>query len=517
MRTRIFQIVQRAQKDDALSRAYDAFVAAVAFLSIVPLMFRPQDMGPHLAAFMSGLELTSVYVLSFDYLLRWMTYDLKCGKPGWRSFVRYPFTPLAIIDLLSILPSLGVLPTNFLFLRALRVTRVFRYSKHLTIVGNVLKAERRTLLSVLAVALMYVFVCALIMFSNEPGTFDNFLDALYWACITLTTVGYGDVYPTTDLGKIVAMTSSFFGMAVIAMPAGVITSGFLQQVRKMQQDREGYFDHTLREAHIPFDATRARLRDGIRAWTKDHPRACTYLVTMAACTLLDIALYALRTAFDLPLWLDTVGTGLAAILLEPSAGLIVGFADNVVLALQIGSAGDLLYYLLSAFAALVVGTLFARSKTISAKRVCLAFVLLVGVGTLLLFALSRIVTGTALTASAQQAYLTAFLAAHAAEPVAQFLAILVDRTVDTVFTLALVLVLRRAIVGSRIDPQHWTGAIDPNAAHDAVVQPTVPTSTRHVPAVEFLLDEVEEIRTNKADCDTAPERTKPSNGNGDRQ
>lgn len=107
MRTRIFQIVQRAQKDDALSRAYDAFVAAVAFLSIVPLMFRPQDMGPHLAAFMSGLELTSVYVLSFDYLLRWMTYDLKCGKPGWRSFVRYPFTPLAIIDLLSILPSLA--------------------------------------------------------------------------------------------------------------------------------------------------------------------------------------------------------------------------------------------------------------------------------------------------------------------------------------------------------------------------------------------------------------------------
>lgn len=402
-------------------------------------------------------------------------------------------------------------------MRALRVTRVFRYSKHLTIVGNVLKAERRTLLSVLAVALMYVFVCALIMFSNEPGTFDIFLDALYWACITLTTVGYGDVYPTTDLGKIVAMTSSFFGMAVIAMPAGVITSGFLQQVRKMQQDREGYFDHTLREAHIPFDATRARLRDGIRVWTKDHPRACTYLVTMAACTLLDIALYALRTAFDLPLWLDTVGTGLAAILLEPSAGLIVGFADNVVLALQIGSAGDLLYYLLSAFAALVVGTLFARSKTISAKRVCLAFVLLVGVGTLLLFALSRIVTGTALTASAQQAYLTAFLAAHAAEPVAQFLAILVDRTVDTVFTLALVLVLRRAIVGSRIDPQHWTGAIDPNAAHDAVVQPTVPTSTRHVPAVEFLLDEVEEIRANKADGDTAPERTKPSNGNGDRQ
>ena len=139
------------------------------------------------------------------------------------------------------------------------------------------------------------------------------------------------------------------------------------------------------------------------------------------------------------------------------------------------------------------------------------------VGTLLLFALSRIVTGTALTASAQQAYLTAFLAAHAAEPLAQFLAILVDRTVDTVFTLALVLVLRRAIVGSRIDPQRWTGAIDPNAAHDAVVQPTVPTSTRHVPAVEFLLDEVEEIRTNKADGDTAPERTKPSNGNGDCQ
>ena len=143
-------------------------------------MFRPQDMGPHLAAFMSGLELTSVYVLSFDYLLRWMTYDLKCGKPGWRSFVRYPFHAARHHRPSVHSPLFGRTADKLPVLARPARHAVFRYSKHLTIVGNVLKAERRTLLSVLAVALMYVFVCALIMFSNEPGTFDNFLDALYW-------------------------------------------------------------------------------------------------------------------------------------------------------------------------------------------------------------------------------------------------------------------------------------------------------------------------------------------------
>ncbi len=100
---------------------------------------------------------------------------------------------------------------------------------------------------------MYIFVSGLIMFVNEPETFDNFFDALYSATTALTTVGYGDVYPTTDLGKFISMASSLFGIAVIALPAGIITGGFLEQIRQCQEDREAYFRSVERK---PFGAAR---------------------------------------------------------------------------------------------------------------------------------------------------------------------------------------------------------------------------------------------------------------------
>lgn len=272
MRERIFNIVQRARPGDVVSHAYDVFIVAVAFLSIVPLMFRPQDMTPQMAAVMNMIDVVTVYLLFLDYILRWMTHDFKVGKAGklgkggWRVFARYPFTPLAIIDMLAILPSLGVLPESLKFLRVLRVTKMFRYSKNLTIVANVFRAQRNTLLSVLAVALMYIFVSGLVMFVNEPNTFDNFFDALYWATTALTTVGYGDVYPVTDLGKFISMASSLFGIAVIALPAGIITGGFLEQVRQRDEDAEAYFRASERDpfegANAFFVRKRARVGEG---------------------------------------------------------------------------------------------------------------------------------------------------------------------------------------------------------------------------------------------------------------
>ena len=342
MRERIFNIVQRARPGDVVSHAYDVFIVAVAFLSIVPLMFRPQDMTPQMAVVLNMIDVVTVYLLFLDYILRWMTHDFKVGKAGklgkggWRVFARYPFTPLAIIDMLAILPSLGVLPESLKFLRVLRVTKMFRYSKNLTIVANVFRAQRNTLLSVLAVALMYIFVSGLVMFVNEPNTFDNFFDALYWATTALTTVGYGDVYPVTDLGKFISMASSLFGIAVIALPAGIITGGFLEQVRQRDEDAEAYFRADERD---PFKGRTPFSYESVRAWAKAHPKAVAYGVTMLACVLVNEALYFAALALGAPVWLDTVGTALVAVLLEPAAALIVGFANNLVLAMQFGNAG----------------------------------------------------------------------------------------------------------------------------------------------------------------------------------
>ena len=159
---------------------------------------------------------------------------------------------MAIIDLLSILPALGLLHRSLKALRTIRVfmlvriIRLIRYSKRVWTLLFVLKKERTILLTVLVVAMFYIFATALIMFNVEVDTqmpdgslvFNSFLDALYWSTTTLTTIGYGDIFPVSEAGKIITIISSLLGVAVIALPTGVITAGYLDELKKRRQEEE---------------------------------------------------------------------------------------------------------------------------------------------------------------------------------------------------------------------------------------------------------------------------------------
>ena len=216
-------------------------------ISLIPLMFRKELL------LFSMFEKVSVSAFVLDYVLRWITADFKSPeKKKWVAFVTYPFTIMAIIDLMSILPALGLLHKS---LKALRVIRVFmltriirlmRYSKRIWTLFVVLKKERVVLLTVLAIAIFYIFTTALIMFNVEMDTqlpngsfaFKSFFDALYWATITLTTVGYGDMCPVSEFGRFVSMISSIFGVAIIALPSGVITASYLEELRKKKEEEK---------------------------------------------------------------------------------------------------------------------------------------------------------------------------------------------------------------------------------------------------------------------------------------
>lgn len=233
MREHIFVLIEKAQEHDKLSQIYDWYIMTAALISIVPLMFR--ETRPWLIT----LETVTVYLLFLDYILRWITHDYRVKKHSPWAFILYPFTPFAVMDILSILPSIGLLSKSFMILRLLRLTKVVHYSHSFQQIVEVFKNERKTLISVLVIAIFYILISALIMFVYEPkSTFDNFFDALYWATTALTTVGYGDVYPHTDVGKFISMISSLFGVAVIAMPAGIVTGGFLDEVHRDIAKRE---------------------------------------------------------------------------------------------------------------------------------------------------------------------------------------------------------------------------------------------------------------------------------------
>lgn len=244
-RKKIFYWIEKADGNSWISRAYDIFMMVMIVISILPLMFTE----PHPA--FRTIELVTVSIFIIDYLLRWMTADYKLGR-GPLSFLLYPFSFMAIIDLMSIVPVFTVMNSSFKLLRMTRLFRIarllklIRYTDKLDILIQVLKKEKKVLISVLVLAAFYVFITALIMFNVEPRlnpitgepTFATFFDALYWATVTLTTVGYGDVCPVTSIGRFVSMLSSLFGVAIIALPSGVITASYLDELRTENRKRK---------------------------------------------------------------------------------------------------------------------------------------------------------------------------------------------------------------------------------------------------------------------------------------
>lgn len=238
MRKRIFEIIELSRDDDTLSRFYDLFMMFVIILSTIPLAFKTT------IPLFTHIERITVVIFIIDYVLRYITADYKMNKGKVLSFILYPFTPMAIIDLLSILPSITVLNSGlrlfkiFRLFRSFRILRVFkivRYSSSIMTIINIFKRQKEALLSVCTIAIGYVLISALIIINVEPESFDNFFEAVYWATVSLTTVGYGDIYPVSTAGKIVTMFSSVFGIAVIALPASILTAGLMEEIDKKKE------------------------------------------------------------------------------------------------------------------------------------------------------------------------------------------------------------------------------------------------------------------------------------------
>ena len=250
MRKRIYEIIEPAQGNDKISLLYDIIMLIAIAVSIIPLMFVEDNLAFRI------IEQVTVSFFIIDYLLRWITADYRLAKKGG-SFLLYPFTGWAIIDLLSILPVFSILGQGFKIVRLTRLLRILRlfkfirYTDKIQVLGRVVRKEKDVLLTVLVIAIFYVFLTALIMFNAEPHmnpvtgapTFASFFDALYWATVTLTTVGYGDLTPVSDIGRFVSMLSSLFGVAIIALPSGVITASYLEELRANKNDSNDAHDH----------------------------------------------------------------------------------------------------------------------------------------------------------------------------------------------------------------------------------------------------------------------------------
>lgn len=237
MREKIYEIIEPCDGSNSLSRVYDYFMIITIIISIIPLFFKYEN------TFFNISDRMTVSIFIIDYILRLATADYKYKYKAVSSFIRYPFSFMAIIDLISILPSVSAINNSLKLLkflrmmrtvRVLRIFKTFRYSKNIAIIVKVFNSSKEALSAVCMLAVVYVIVSALIVFNVEPDSFSNFFEAVYWATVSLTTVGYGDIYPVSTAGRIVTMISSIFGIAIVALPAGIITAGYMSEINNKE-------------------------------------------------------------------------------------------------------------------------------------------------------------------------------------------------------------------------------------------------------------------------------------------
>lgn len=249
IKNRVFQIIEPADNGDIASKVFDIGIILLIVLNLIMVIAETFSLPESIKTILSKAETVSVLIFTIEYVLRIWTADLTRAdlKPG-KARIRYVLSFMAIIDLLAILPFYVpfIIPIDLRVLRTLRVTRLLRlfkvnrYTSALSTIGRVFKRKASQLVASMFVVVLLMLIAAILMYNIEnaaqPDTFHNAFDALWWAIATLTTVGYGDIYPVTPGGRILSSVIAILGIGLVAVPTGIISAGFMEEIEGEQED-----------------------------------------------------------------------------------------------------------------------------------------------------------------------------------------------------------------------------------------------------------------------------------------
>lgn len=256
---RIFEIISVAEKGDKTSKILDISIILVITINVAAIIIGTFNISSELHSIFWHIEVVSVLIFTIEYLLRlWTASLLYTGIAPAKAMLRYAFSFMAIIDLLAILPFYipFIIPIDLRVLRMLRVIRLFRlfkvhrYTGALSVVADVLKKKAAQLISSLFVILLLLVITSVLMYNIEhpaqPDVFKNAFSGLWWSVATFTTVGYGDIYPITTMGKIFSSLIAFLGIGLVAVPTGIISAGFVERI---SEERKA---HSLPRKFCPY-------------------------------------------------------------------------------------------------------------------------------------------------------------------------------------------------------------------------------------------------------------------------
>lgn len=247
---RIFRIVQIGTRVDVLSTAFDIFISVVIITSIVVTFLHTFDYFDKYRSIFSVIELVTTVIFIIEYIMRLYTSDLLYPSLKFpKCTVKFIFSLYGIVDLLTIISYFSIIFSNgFVALRMIRVVRILRLfrvsnnSDAFNVVGDVIYEKRNQICSSLFMIFILMIYASLCMYGLEhdaqPEAFSNAFSGIWWAMSTVLTVGYGDIYPITMGGRIVAILIALLGVGVVAIPTGIISAGFVEYYTKIQNKRK---------------------------------------------------------------------------------------------------------------------------------------------------------------------------------------------------------------------------------------------------------------------------------------
>lgn len=252
VKSRTFEIISRGSDGDRASKLFDGVIMSLIAVSIVSIILESFDgFAAQYYGILHGLEVLCVIVFSIEYALRIWTADLLYPESK-HPRLKYVFSFLAIVDLLAILPFyLPFVSADLRFLRMMRLFRLVRlfrifklgrYLDALNIIADVIKGTLSQLVISVIICFFVMLFSSIVMYTVEnpvqPEQFPNVIASLWWAICTLTTVGYGDVYPITAVGRVFAAIISVVGIGIIAIPTGIIAAGFTSAINRNSQAKD---------------------------------------------------------------------------------------------------------------------------------------------------------------------------------------------------------------------------------------------------------------------------------------
>ena len=237
----LFSIIQIGDKSNRISRMFDFFITVTIIANILVTFLQTFSQLATFASIFKAIEVITIAIFCVEYLLRiWTAEYLYPERSRARARLRFLVSFDGIVDLLTIIPVFFL--SGFVIFRMLRVARIFhlfrlnaRYDSF-NVITTVLYEKRNQIISSVFIVLILMLASSLCMYSVEheaqPAVFRNAFSGIWWSMSTLLTVGYGDIYPITTLGRIMAICIAYLGVGVVAIPTGIISAGFVEQYQR---------------------------------------------------------------------------------------------------------------------------------------------------------------------------------------------------------------------------------------------------------------------------------------------